>query len=100
MKAQALTGTPSSAAGGGRPPQQKVEAALLSSGWGAPGQLTVVVRDALDLRRSQGSRVKEDACEGRTTLKWRRSRVAIAVVPNRSAIATTTASAVPNGRSA
>jgi hypothetical protein len=46
-----------------------------------------------------GSRVKAAACEGRTTLKWRRSRVAMFTARNLSATARTMASAVPNGRS-
>lgn len=38
-------------------------------------------------------------CAGRTTLKWRRSKVAMLTARNLSAAATTMASAVPRGKS-
>lgn len=44
-----------------------------------------------------GNRVSAGTCRGRTTVKWRRSSVAISVTPKRSASATTVA---PKGRSA
>ena len=47
----------------------------------------------------QGSSVNAAAWFGRTTLKWRRSTVAMSVTPSRSAVATTDASTVPSGRS-
>lgn len=46
-----------------------------------------------------GRRVRAPTCRGRTTVKWRRSRVAISVMPIRSATAMTEASVVPSGRS-
>jgi hypothetical protein len=56
---------------------------------------------ALKLRRcGQGSRSNAAAWRGRTTVKWRRLRVAIRVVPRRSASVITDASVPPSRRSA
>jgi hypothetical protein len=45
-----------------------------------------------------GNSTNDDTCAGRTTVKWRRSRVATSATPSRSATATTEASTAPNGR--
>jgi hypothetical protein len=48
----------------------------------------------------QGRRLRALVCLGRTTVKWRRSRVATSVRFSRSAMAMTEASTAPSGRSA
>jgi len=47
----------------------------------------------------QGRSVNDSTCWGRTTLKWRWSRVATSLMLRRSAMATTEASTMPRGKS-
>jgi hypothetical protein len=49
--------------------------------------------------RDQGRSANDRTCFGRTTVKWRRSSVAMTSMPSLSASATTEASTVPSGRS-
>ncbi len=50
-------------------------------------------------RQVHGKRFRAVTWMGRTTVKWRRSRVATSLIDNRSAAATTELSTDPNGRS-
>lgn len=93
------SGTSSGAPGEHRRARAPARAIGAHHGSGRHRPRSAVTAAEVPLAACQGSRVNAPTWAGRTTVKSRRSSVAISLTPNRSAAATTEASTVPSGRS-